>query len=1343
MKRHLQKIIAGALVVAMLVFDFIPLAGVAVTNTDGGLKAEIVEVSPWINEAKADVASDFQFAIGGKTVPTGGQLEYTSEFGNGQKVVLTINTAVPAGATYEWVCDQVNVINIKSVDPQGMAAELNILAPGYSGLYVYIRDAAGNLVANPYCVVHVPLEWDDTDAIKASDNAQKYGLMYAMTTDQGSAYTLQMYSENSGDNSAYSHYLRKIRRIEYKHIDGTTAVKSDIEKDKLAEIPNALEWYSSDPAIVEVDPKTGYIEAKSAGFARVTARTTTKNASGMPDEISVEVVVVPEAIVVGYTNKNAPSIPDVKISPTDSEIIIQSNAGFADALTWKIYRDKSMTVDLTSKYKDNMEVSSVTGRVVLRNLPAGKYYIVAISVRDSDPTYDIIASPIIKLGIELTIPLRFPASPIILNYYNTNMADIYDILENSNLPEGMFAFASQNATVASFDTSEGEGVIKAVSMGSTTVTITALSDTVSSLFGSNYPNLEKFMEDMDPNYANYVKVSGNTVTIDVDVINGISLSSTEETMALGSTLQLLLTSPNPYDGQIIWSSNDEKILKVDGQGLVTAVGVGEAIITARIKVEGVTKRARCRIKVVTSVNSIVLSAKNDYVRVGDNLTISATITPKVNNAELTWSCSDETIASIADTSALSMTITGVKPGTVVITAVNKDNAVVGSIVIKVIMDITSITLSDTDVTLPLSTGFYQLYATCSPELPENQKLTWSSSDKKVVTVDQNGKVTLVKPGKAVITVVTENGIMAMCNFTVKQGITGITLDKTELRLSVGQGERLTYVVKPDTASELSLKWTSSNTKIATVDSTGYVTGKNIGECVVMAQTTDGTGIIVMCNVTVTQAATSIKLDVTAVVLNVNETYALETALTPLGCSDTVTYESSDKKIATVNKKGKIQGKSKGTAVVVAKTSTGLTAYCNVTVVQQVTGIKISESEATIMVGDELELEAVLTPKSVSDSEITWKSSKTAVATVNSRGEVEGVSPGTTLITCTSTDGGYSDVCVVTVEELVSDLRFEPDYVEVGVGKKLALNVIVDSEKASNKNVTYKSSSKKICTVNSKGVITGVRLGTAQITVTATDGSGATAICDVRVINATEEIEVDPSYIRLVQGESETITATAYPANATYTPLFISDNENVAIVNKKGVVTGVKPGNAIITAVAEDDESVKAVTYVEVIAPVNATSVTFADSEVIMVPGETKTVPFSIVPSNVTESYTWSSDNPAVATVDEYNGRISARAVGSATVTLMTQSGKKGTIRVFVVGLSRESVQLHQYERLKIKLEVDGAGSENLKVRWDTDNQTIAEVTNGTITGKALGTTNVYAIVNGRRLACSVKVIKNR
>ena len=565
---------------------------------------------------------------------------------------------------------------------------------------------------------------------------------------------------------------------------------------------------------------------------------------------------------------------------------------------------------------------------------------------------------------------------------------------------------------------------------------------------------------------------------------------------------------------------------------------------------------------------------------------------------------------------------------------------------------------------------------------------------------------------------------------------------------VGEKHRLTYVVKPSNASNMVLNWTTLDNKIATVDSSGYVTAKNVGTTVVIVKATDGSGVEAMVKITVLQNATAIKVDVTDLTLNVGDSYQLEVTLTPNTSSSTVSYESSNTKVATVGKKGKVTGKAKGNCVILVKTSNGLTAYVNVTVNQQVTGITLGSSEITIYVGEEVTIEATLTPKNVSDAEIIWATANNNVATVDKNGVVKGVGSGSVIITATPADdseGNYMAYCLVTVVELVTEVIIQEE-AEVAVGKKLKLEATVQGETATNKNVTWKSSNTKIATVNEKGVVKGKKVGKCIITVTATDGSGEYAECELTVFIGTESIEIDPSmsYIELVVGEQRTILYDKNPNNATYEPLWESSDPSIAIVNKSGVVTGLKAGTTTVIARAKDDPSITGTVVVKVINPINASSITFDQYELVMIPGESHNVVASFSPGNITEPYTWTSDNPTIATVDS-NGRIIANRVGTASVTLMTKnSGKKQTVVVYVVGLSHTNVTLHQYEQLKIGLQVEGQSSSNFSIRWDTENQNIAEMDrNGNLTAKATGTTRVYVVVNGRALYCTVKVIKNR
>ena len=1302
----------------------------------------------------------FSFLIGNKEIKDGNTIDYSLY--NNEDSTLTIilrNTeGIPAGTKFDWVVSNSNIIKVKSQDNATCSVTLDIVSPGFSGLSVTMTDPAGTAyTAVAYCSIYVPLQWSDNvsttktimNNLFASNTNGFYGLLFAQPGDSAdNNYTLQLYTSSSSEHPEASHYLRKLRYVKYGYksddpataVDETTleSVESNVAPDNLGPFTAALNWSSSDASVVEVDTLTGLITAKSAGFATITVETSTENELlGKKDSLSFDVVVVPESYVSGY-NTAADSKSEEEIIWDYDNITFQTNAAFASSLDWHVYQGDiiSNATDITKDIKKNITASDANGRTVIDSLKAGVYYVTAIPKKDSGsasttPTYDVTSSNIKALKFIIVVPVRYPSDTLTLSYYNQDIYDTFDIPANSNLPIGIFRYSSKKPEIASVKPTDG--IVEAVSEGESQVNIT-LSDEAGfdKLYGS-YADKAAIIK--------FDKVADKTRTINVTVYDGIAINTSSATMNLGSELQLSLTAPSPYQGEIYWTSKDEAICSVDETGLVTAKKLGSTTITATINVgSGVTKRAQCTINVVASISEIKLTAKDNHVTAGEKLTITADITPKVSGVALKWTTSDPSVVSISATNALSVTITGEKSGDTVITAVNPDNGVVGTMVIHVVSGITSLTLSDTEVTIPKSAGFYQLYAKCEPELPSNEKLTWSSSDTKVITVDQNGKVYIVKPGTAHINVLTSNGKLASCKFTILQGMESITLDEKNLVMFVGDTYRMLYTVQPSTTSDTSLKWTSTDTKIVSVDNTGFFTAKNTGTCVVTVQAQDGSGVFTTCTITVLRNASGLTLDVTDLTLNVGESYQLEALLKPADSTDTILFESSNKKIADVSAGGKITGKAKGSCVIFARTDAGVSAYCNVTVTQQVTGLKVSPDTDEVEVGETTELVAIITPANATDKEVEWESDDTSIATVNDEGEVKGISGGTTLIRCYSQDGDLMGYSVITVIEKVTKITL-PEDMEIGVGKKLKIKAEISNESATNKSLKWTTSKKSVCTVSKNGVIKGIKPGKARIRAKAKDGSGASASFVVTVIRATEEIELNASYLSLVQGTKKKVKVTTTPAKTTYSPVWTSDNENVAIVSKKGTITAVKPGDAIIKCTAGDNSAVYGVVYVHVTAPVSISSINLSEDSIVLLTGETANIQYSVSPANHTEGFSWASDNPSVVSVDS-NGKIVAKSVGTAKITALTDSGKKSTATVYVVGLSKTKITLHQYESTKINLQLDGTGSANIKVRWDTDNQSIAEISNGKVTGKKLGTTTVYAVVNGRYLPCTVKVIKN-
>jgi uncharacterized protein YjdB len=166
---------------------------------------------------------------------------------------------------------------------------------------------------------------------------------------------------------------------------------------------------------------------------------------------------------------------------------------------------------------------------------------------------------------------------------------------------------------------------------------------------------------------------------------------------------------------------------------------------------------------------------------------------------------------------------------------------------------TSITLDQSTVVINENETL-QLTATVMPEDATNRMVTWNSSNEAVATVDENGLVTAVAPGSAVITAMTTDGsnLSASCNITVLQGIVlaeSIQLNVTTAGLNEGATLQLSATVQPEDCDNKTVLWSSDNPSVATVDSNGLVTTHSVGTATITAMTTDGSNLNTSCTVT--------------------------------------------------------------------------------------------------------------------------------------------------------------------------------------------------------------------------------------------------------------------------------------------------------------------------------------------------------------------------------------------------------------------------------------------------------------------------------------------------------------
>lgn len=255
--------------------------------------------------------------------------------------------------------------------------------------------------------------------------------------------------------------------------------------------------------------------------------------------------------------------------------------------------------------------------------------------------------------------------------------------------------------------------------------------------------------------------------------------------------------------------------------------------------------------------------------------------------------------------------------------------------------------------------------------------------------------------------------------------TGISLNTDKLALTrygTDVKEKLTATVTPDETTNKNVKWASSNNKVATVDSNGYVTAKGKGTVRITATTTDGSNLSATCTVTVKQMVTMIvnTMNINRGSKNVNR--KLPVMVGNNATNKTLNYRSGNSKVVSVNSKGQITAKKKGTATVSVKTTDGtnIVVYYRVTVKQLVTSVKLNKKAIFLKAKGKAKqktytLKATVT-KGANNKKVKWTTSNKKVAVVNSKGKVTAKKKGTCYISVTSTDGSRKSAkCKVTVK----------------------------------------------------------------------------------------------------------------------------------------------------------------------------------------------------------------------------------------------------------------------------------------------------------------------------------------
>lgn len=415
----------------------------------------------------------------------------------------------------------------------------------------------------------------------------------------------------------------------------------------------------------------------------------------------------------------------------------------------------------------------------------------------------------------------------------------------------------------------------------------------------------------------------------------IKINKTLTTLERGTTIGLkVIITPTDARNDVTWQSDDPSIAIVDDQGLVTGISVGTTLIKATTN-DGTNLMAFCIVNVTPKqVKSIIIDKDEMTLERGETAQLSVTVYPQdADDSSVEWSSENNEVATVDSKG----TVVAISSGTTIIRATTNDgsNLTAECQVIVTSLKATGISIDRTEATLEREATL-QLTATVMPEDAGDKSVTWSSADSGIARVDGAGLVTAVSVGTTTITATTGDGtgLTASCTVTVTpKTVQSITVDEEALSLERGETTRLTVIVTPQDADDVSVTWYSNNSGVATVDDGGRVTAIEVGTAVITATTNDGSGLSAKCTVTVTpKEVDDISLNKEAMEMEIGDIEQLTVVISPANADDkTVTWRSADAEVASVNSDGVVTARKAGETTITATASNGLTVECQVEV----------------------------------------------------------------------------------------------------------------------------------------------------------------------------------------------------------------------------------------------------------------------------------------------------------------------------------------------------------------------------------------------------------------------------
>lgn len=804
----------------------------------------------------------------------------------------------------------------------------------------------------------------------------------------------------------------------------------------------------------------------------------------------------------------------------------------------------------------------------------------------------------------------------------------------------------------------------------------------------------------------------------------ISLNLNQANLKVGETIQLEATvlPTTTTDKSVIWFSSDDSIASVDANGLVTANKEGTAEIIAKAG----SKEASVSITVISTLaEAITLNRTTAALNVSGTIQLRASVSPETTTDKtVTWISSNEAIATV--NSEGMVTAHGLGECDITATTADGSNKTASCHITVGATPAESISVEPKGpFTLRIGETI-QFSATVLPQDATDKSVSWMSQTGGV-TIDANGLATAVAP--------VENNWISATNSAGQQDLVYITVLPTlissidvvpqELSLKVNQTIKVQAVVNPVDATDKSLKWSSSNTAVATVDGNGNIIAVAMGETDITVTANDGSGVSATCKVTVVPTHVE-SVSVTAngsTTLKPEQTLQLNASVLPEDTIDkTVVWTSSDVTVATVTNSGLVTAVSVGNASI--KATAGDKSACVEITVEPIRAesLILFHTDIDLKVGEEYTLSPVITPENTTDKTLVWWSDDESIAFVDSSGTVHANAIGNTVVRVSTTDGTELKaeariyVHPTPISEVIIDYD-GPTTLKVGETAKLSANVL--PENATDKNIKWLVKSLAILNISEDGLVTAVGVGTSWAGAFADNESGYPydTVEFTVVETPVERIDFEQEYISIRIGEQARINPVVYPETATNKSLtWESKDSNIAVIDNNGIVTGIAPGQVDIDALAADGSGVFNTIRV-IVSEISVESITIsANGSTTLKDGETLQLTATVLPENATDkSVRWISNADFRATVDE-NGLVTAHSdLGVLDIYAYAGNVSDKIMLTIIetpaenIALSSDVSEIKDKETISIYAQISPVTTSNKSITWNVSDESILKI----------------------------------